>query len=128
LNPLATILAAGVQAATAVAGVSVRYTRGAASVTIDDALLGRASDLADTENPESPRIEHSDRDFLLRPAAIVLAAVQVTPAAYDTITILDSDHPDAGKTYEVLATANHRPYASCDPFNTLLRVFTRQIA
>ena len=126
MSPYAAMLSALVQSASAVAGVTVRYSRGEAAATISGVLLGRASDLADTEDPNAPWIEHSDRDFFFRPQAIVLGGEQTLPQAFDLI-VIQGDHPSAGKTYEVLYSGKSRSFSSCDPYETLLRVFTRQI-
>ena len=127
MNPFAAALLAGVRAAGAVSGVTIRYRRGDASTLIERVLLGKALDVADTENTNSPRIEHSDRDFLIRPETIVLDGQQTAPVEFDQIEILDESHPSYGLVWEVLPTPGGRPYACMGNFETLFRVFTRQV-
>ncbi len=125
MNLLQTIISQVTKSAEMLAGVSASYSRAGQTVVLHDVLLGKDTEQADTEDPSSPRIEYSDRDFFIRSASLVLGGVKIEPKSRDQICILDRDHPDAGKIFEVLPL-NGRPFAMADPFVVRYRVFTRQ--
>ena len=128
MNLLQSIISRLTVSAEMLAGVSVSYSRPATgqTVLIDGVLLGKNTEQADTENPDSPRIESSDRDFFIRSARIVLGGQKTEPKSHDRIVILDKDNPDAGKVWEVLPLGG-RPFATADTCAVSYRVFTRQV-
>ena len=65
------------------ASVSVTYTRGAYSVTLD-VVLGQTRFASNS--PNKARVEYSDRDYLITAAELVLNGSVVDPADGDRIT------------------------------------------
>ena len=126
MNLLQSIISRVTASAEMLAGVTVSYSRGSESAVIEGVLLGHDTEQADTLNPAGQQLEYSDRDFFIRSAGLVLAGEKIEPQSRDEVVILDKDHPDAGKVFEVLSL-NGRCFAMADPFVIRYRVFTRQV-
>jgi len=95
---------------------SVVYQRGANQVTVP-ATIGRTlMKLADGEG--GVRMEWTDRDFLIRADALVLAGNRIEPARGDQVI-------DAGRRYEVMAPGGELPWRVSDPFGHLLRIHAK---
>jgi hypothetical protein len=95
---------------------TVTYRRGASEVAVA-ATIGRTlMKLADGEG--GVRMEWTDRDFLIRAAALVIAGNRITPERGDRVI-------DAGKVYEVMAPGGEPPWRVSDPFGHMLRIHAK---
>jgi hypothetical protein len=95
---------------------TVTYRRGASEIAVP-ATIGRTlMKLADGEG--GVRMEWTDRDFLIRADALVIAGNRITPERGDTVV-------DAGKVYEVMAPGGEPPWRVSDPFGHLLRIHAK---
>jgi hypothetical protein len=107
------------------AGRSVTYRRGAASVTLTVTLGKKRLMLGDDVG--GLRIQHSDRDYLIAAADLVLSGSLTTPAKGDTI--LDDNEPDGtARVWEVLSPGgDEAPWQWSDPYQQLLRCHTKWV-
>jgi len=96
---------------------SVTYRRAAASVTVSAVLAKKFFRLADGG------VYVTERDFLIRPADLVLSGSPATPAEGDRIDLVEGS---ATNRYEVLPAPDGQCY-SLDPHRTFLRVHTKFI-
>lgn len=108
------------------AGRSVTYTRAAASVTLT-ATLGRKL-LKVGDEFGGLRMVVTDRDYIITAADLILSGSLTLPAKGDTIT--DAGDPDGvSRTWEVLSPGgDEAPWNWSDPYRTLIRVHTKQVA
>lgn len=70
------------------------------------------------------RIEWTDRDFIVPAAKLKLGGVVILPRRGDLVTVNDGANVT---TYEVLATGDEPPWRWCDPFRTMVRIYTKRI-
>jgi hypothetical protein len=117
-SPAARAIEAAQRASAAIAGGAIVYTRGDNSVTLD-ATFGR-TDFQAVEDGVI-QIEHSDRDFIVPSASLILDEVLATPQKGDTIAV-------DNETFEVLAPKGAQVYRPCDPQGTLIRIHAKRVA
>lgn len=97
---------------------TVTYSRGAQSVSLA-AAIGRTNyRIADDYGS---RLEHGDRDYLIRVAVLKLGGVATEPAVGDRITEAD------GSIYEVLPPFGEPAWRYSDPYNFAYRVHTKKV-
>jgi DsbC/DsbD-like thiol-disulfide interchange protein len=96
---------------------SITYTTAAGSVTLS-ATLGK-TDAETTEWSGKIRAEHSDRDYLVTAAHLVIAAATVTPKVGDKIT-------DGTETYTVNPPAAGEPPFVAGYAGITLRIHTKK--
>jgi hypothetical protein len=105
------------------AGGTIRYSRGASSVTLP-ATFGRSE--FQVEDQDGIRVEWSDRDFILQTSALVLDSAVAEPIRGDKVETLDSNGSTID-TFEVLAPAGAKPFKYCDPQEQLIRVHSKKM-
>lgn len=99
----------------------VTYSRGAHSVACS-ATIGRTRMLL-SDGLGGSRVEHSDRDYLIQSAALILDGSAVEPEPGDLVT--DAD----GVIYEVLAYGGTEPaYLPSDVYGIVYRIHTKKIS
>lgn len=99
---------------------SITYVRGAYSVVLLARLGGENRQSTDQNGIQ---IYHSDRDYLIQAALLILNSVETVPQHGDRIT----DSID-GKVFEVRAMKNEPCYRLCDGREIDLRVHTFEVS
>lgn len=100
----------------------VRYRRGA-SVLTTQAAVGRTEFEID-DGQGGVRIEHWDRDFLMRADGFILDGRPAEPQSGDRV---EEPTPQGTFIYEVLAPAGHPVWRYDDPYRQMIRVHTKLI-
>lgn len=121
LNPFKAAAAAAYHANRSVAGDTVTYRRGAASMPVT-AVVGRYA--ADVGDGNGLTVRTEVRDYLIAAADLVLGGVPVEPRGGDRIVEGD---PAAGTVFEVMDLAGEGPWRYSDPARTVLRIHTRRV-
>jgi hypothetical protein len=99
----------------AAAGVTVTYTRLAASITLT-AVVGRT--VFSSNQIEGARVEFGDRDFLIDAAALTFGEPQLG----DRIT-------EAGRVFEIVTPGTGEPaWRWSDPQHTAYRIHTKRVS
>lgn len=100
------------------AGVSIKYRRGAAAVTITTATRGDPeADPIEVEDAQTRRIR---RDYHIVAASLVLAGHATLPIAGDLIE-------DGTGRWEVINTPSGRPFEYSSPSLSHLRIHTQKV-
>jgi len=99
-------------------GVSVTYSRGAASAVVT-AVIGATTDEQD-QNEAGIQLKQQSRDFLITPAALATVSGVVTPRQGDRITELD------GRAYQVVPFGGD-PGFVMDDQRTRFRIHTQLV-
>jgi hypothetical protein len=104
------------------ASSTVVYVRGANQRSVS-ATIGRTL-LKLEDGYGGVHMQWTDRDFLIQPADLVIAGLQVLPERGDTIRETQN-----GKVYiyEVMAPGSEPHWRWSDPHRRLLRIHTKQI-
>lgn len=105
------------------ASKSITYSRGAYSVTLD-AVIG-SSLLRLTDGQGQTFIERTDRDYLFKPADLVLNGSTTIPMRGDRITETVSG---TSKVFEVNPPDGEPPWRYSDPHQKLFRVHCKRIS
>lgn len=99
--------------------VSVTYTRGPSSTTINATLGSQLLRITDTNG--RTRVQRPDQDFMFNATELVLNGVQVEPAEGDYVTKAD------GSRYDVRPPApGEAAWRYCDPQHVRIRVHTKK--
>jgi hypothetical protein len=104
------------------AAQSVTYARANSTATVNATLGRKLLQIADVEG--GIRMEWTDLDVIVPASELVLAAVAVTPARGDKITITDTIAHKA-RTYQVEPYGDEPPWTWADPHRTLVRIHTK---
>lgn len=104
------------------AGLRVRIVRGSVSREVSLAPTRPQEEASKTLSEN--RRDHTDKDWIGLAASYVLGSRPVAPERGDRI--IQMDGPDR-VTYEVIGTANTRPYQYLDAAGVGLRIHTRLI-
>ena len=112
-----------IRALPATAGAKIDYQRGEDRVSVS-AGFGRTE--FQVEDSGGMRLVHSDRDFLIATAELILGGQRAIPQRGDRITLVDP-LGRFGDVFEVLAPAGADMYSE-DATGTLLRIHAKKLA
>jgi hypothetical protein len=104
------------------AAQSVTYARANTTATVNATLGRKLLQLADVDG--GIRMEWTDLSLVVPVAELVLAAVAVTPARGDKITITDTA-AHKSRTYQVEPYGDEPPWTWADPYHSLVRIHTK---
>jgi hypothetical protein len=124
---LSRILAPHLKLAARLTSGKIRFARGGMTSGPITAGYGRSQYLALDPAGVAPRLEYTDRDFLIVAAELLLGGGVIQPQDGDRITVIDGG-PDDGCVFEVMPLPGLQSVVPCDPEGILIRVRTKRVS